>query len=252
MDEMTVGQVARIAGVTVRTLHHYDAIGLVVPTTRTDAGYRLYGSAQVERLQEVLFFRELGLGLDQIREMVGRPGYERAAALSRQRAMLEAKAERVLQMIDAVDTAIGASERGVTMSAEDMLEVFGDFDPTEYEDEARERWGATAAHRESQRRVASYTKGDWGTIAAEAAEINDAFLGLMAAGTPAESADAIAVAERHRAHISRWFYECSPEVHRGLGEMYVADPRFTENIDKAGEGLAGYMSQAILANAADG
>ena len=248
-DEMTVGQIARIAGVTVRTLHHYDEIGLVVPTTRTESGYRLYGDTQVERLQEVLFFRELGLPLEEIRDMVEQPGYDRVSALKRQRALLEAKAERVLRMIDAVDAAIDASEQGITMNKEDMLEVFGDFDPSEHEDEARERWGHTDAYKESQRRVATYTKDDWKAIGADGAEINEAFLALMAAGTAADSTEAMAVAEHHRAHISKWFYECSYDVHRGLGEMYVTDPRFTENIDKAGEGLAEYMSRAIQANA---
>lgn len=249
MDEMTVGQVARLAGVTVRALHHYDELGLVVPTTRTDAGYRLYGPAQVERLQEVLFFRELGFGLDEIKQIVEGPGYDRASALTRQRTLLEAKAERMLQMIDAVDAAIDANQRGVTMSKEDMLEVFGDFDPSEYEDEARQRWGHTDAYRESQRRVAGYTKEDWQAIGAEAAAINEAFLSLMESGTPPTSPEAMEVAERHRGHISRWFYECSIEIHQGLGAMYVADPRFTANIEKTGEGLAAYMSEAIVANA---
>jgi DNA-binding transcriptional MerR regulator len=248
-DEMTVGEIARIAGVTVRTLHHYDEIGLVVPKTRTESGYRLYGDMQVERLQEVLFFRELGLPLEEIRDMVEEPGYDRAAALTRQRALLEAKAERVLRMIDAVDAAIDASMRGITMDKEDMLEVFGDFDPSEYEDEARERWGHTDAYKESQRRVATYTKDDWKAIGADGAEINEAFLALMAAGTAADSSEAMAVAEHHRAHISKWFYQCPHEVHAGLGRMYVEDHRFTENIDKAGEGLAEYMSRAIQANA---
>jgi len=248
-DEMTVGQIARIAGVTVRTLHHYDEIGLVVPTTRTESGYRLYGETQVERLQEVLLFRELGFPLEEIRDMAEQPGYDRISALKRHRALLEAKADRVLRMIDAVDAAIDASEQGITMNKEDMLEVFGDFNPSEYEEEARERWGHTAAYKESQRRVARYTKDDWLAIGAEAAEINGAFLALRAAGAAADSPEAMAVAERHRAHLSKWFYECSHEMHAGLGRMYVEDRRFTENIDKAGEGLAAYMSEAIQANA---
>ncbi|HSM00970.1 MAG TPA: MerR family transcriptional regulator [Acidimicrobiia bacterium] len=249
-DEMTVGRVARLAGVTVRTLHHYDEIGLVVPMDRTEAGYRLYGDREVRRLQEVLFFRELGFGLEEIKEIVERPGYDRTDALGRQREMLAAKRERIQKMIDAVDAAVDADQRGVTMSKEDMLEVFGDFDPSQYEDEARERWGHTDAYKESQRRAARYTKDDWKRIGAEAAEINEAFLALMRAGTPADSAEAMEVAERHRAHITRWFYDCSPEIHRGLGEMYVVDDRFTETIDEAGDGLAAYMSDAIKSNAA--
>lgn len=250
MDEMTIGEIARLAGVTVRTLHHYDAIGLVVPTDRTDAGYRLYGYGEVARLQEVLFFRELGFGLDEIRTIVEEPGYDRQTALANQRGLLEAKAERLLTMVDAVDAAIDAERRGIAMNKEEMLEVFGDFDPTEYEAEARERWGDTDAYKESARRTARYTKQDWQRLGAEAAEINDTFIALMESGEPATSTEAMEAAERHRAHISKWFYECSLEIHQGLGQMYVADDRFTKNIDKAKEGLAAYMSEAIAANAA--
>jgi len=246
---LTVGSVARLAGVTVRTLHHYDDIGLVVPAGRTGAGYRTYGQDEVERLQEVLFFRELGFSLETIREIVGRSGYSRAAALRQQRQMLEARTEHLLDMVNAVDRALAAEQTGVKMTNEEMLEVFGDFDPTEYEDEARERWGNTDAYQESTRRVAGYGKTDWESIKAEADAINQAFLKLMAAGTPTDHPAATEVAEQHRAHISKWFYDCSKEIHAGLGQMYVADVRFKENIDKAGDGLAEYMSAAIAANA---
>jgi DNA-binding transcriptional MerR regulator len=248
-EGLTVGAIARLSGVTVRTLHHYDAIGLVVPGGRTAAGYRRYGRAEVARLQEVLFFRELGFSLVQIRQIVERPTYRRAAALERHRALLERKAGRLRAMLDAVDAAIEAEKRGTTMTNEEMLEVFGDFDPSQYEEEVKQRWGDTDAYRESARRTRSYTNTDWQQIGRESAEINDAFIALMAAGTPPDAPEARAVAERHRAHISKWFYECPPEIHRGLGEMYVADPRFTRNIDKAAPGLAQYMSAAIAANA---
>jgi hypothetical protein len=135
------------------------------------------------------------------------------------------------------------------MANEEMLEVFGGFDPSQYEEEAKRCWGDNGAHRESARRTSRYTKADWEQIGQEGAEINDAFLALMAQGIPAADPAAIEVAERHRAHISRWFYECSPEIHAGLGQMYVADPRFTENIDRAGPGLARYVSEAIAAAA---
>lgn len=250
MSELTVGSLARLAGVTVRTLHHYDDIGLVVPAGRTGSGYRTYGADEVERLQEVLFFRELGFPLDRIREIVARPGYSRVDALTQQRKMLEARAERLLEMIDTVDHAIAAETIGVKMKSEDMLEVFGDFDPSEYEDEARERWGDTDAYKESARRAAGYTEDDWKTMQAEMNEVNQALLKLMAGGSPADDPQAMALAEQHRLHISKWFYDCSKEMHAGLGAMYVADARFQENIDKAGEGLAEYLSAAIAANAA--
>lgn len=245
---MTVGRAAQLAGVTVRTLHHYDEIGLVVPSQRSQGGYRLYGRREIARLQEVLFFKELGFGLEEIKDIVTRPGYDRATALRRQRELLETKAGRLLTMIEAVDAAVDAERRGTTMTNEEMLEVFGDFDPAEYEEEVRQRWGDTDAYRESAARTARYTKQDWQQIGRESGEINDAFIELMQAGTPADSAEAMDVAERHRAHISRWFYECTPEIHAGLGQMYVADQRFTDNIDKAAPGLARYMSEAIAAN----
>jgi len=246
---LTVGDIARLAGVTVRTLHHYDALGLVVPGERTDAGYRLYRRPDVERLQEVLFFRELGFSLEQIKEIVARPSYHRAAALERHRALLEHRVSHLQSMLAAVDAAIDAEKRGATMTNEELLEVFGDFDPSQYEEEVEQRWGNTAAYRESARRTKSYTKADWQQISREGVEINDAFLALMAAGVPADSPQAQAVAESHRAHISKWFYECTPEIHRGLGRMYATDPRFAENIDKARPGLAAYMSAAIAAKA---
>ncbi|MDP2622897.1 MAG: MerR family transcriptional regulator [Actinomycetota bacterium] len=246
---LTVGEISRLAGVTIRALHHYDAIGLVVPTERTEAGYRLYGDREVARLQEVLFFRELGFGLDEIKEIVERPEYDRTSALARQRELLEAKGERLLRMIDAVDAAVDAERRGIRMNKEEMLEVFGDFDPAEYVEEVRKRWGGTEAFAESNRRVARYTKQDWERLGAEAAAINEAFIALMDGGTPADSPEAMDAAERHRAHITKWFYECSLEIHEGLGRMYVDDSRFTENIDKATPGLARYMSEAIRATA---
>ena len=136
------------------------------------------------------------------------------------------------------------------MSNEEMLEVFGDFDPAEHEEEAKERWGDSPAFQQSVQRTSGYSKADWEAIKAEMDGINQLFLDLMAAGTPAEDPAAMAVAEQHRAHITKWYYDCSIEIHAGLGQMYTADVRFKENIDKAGEGLAEYMSAAIAANAA--
>jgi DNA-binding transcriptional MerR regulator len=249
MDVLTVGGLARISGVTVRTLHHYDEIGLVVPEGRTRAGYRTYGAKEIERLQEVLFFRELGFALEEIKRIVGRPGYSRAEALRRQREMLESQADHLLALIDTVDKALHAERTGVKMSNEDALGVFGEFDPGEYEAEARKRWGESDAYKQSAKRTASYGKQDWQRIKDEADGINQRFLRLMAAGTDAADDAAMDVAEEHRGHITKWFYDCPKEIHAGLGQMYSTDIRFKENIDKAGEGLAEYMSAAIAANA---
>lgn len=250
MIELKVGEVAKLADITVRTLHHYDELGLVSPGVRADNGYRLYGPTEVDRLQEVLFFRELGFGLEQIKELLDDPRYDRTSALTRQRRLVERKAERLLNMMDAIDRAIEATRQGIHMDPKDKLEVFGDFDPDEYAEEAEQRWGDADAYKESARRTSSYTKQDWLQIKAESAEIDQAMLAAKAAGLEASSTEAMDVAERHRLHISRWFYECSKPLHAGLGQMYLEDVRFKENIDKAGDGLAEFLSAAIAANSA--
>ncbi len=248
-EKLTVGAVARLAKVTIRTLHHYDEIGLVVPE-RTSSGYRLYGPAQVDRLQEVLFFRELGFGLDEIIRIVEEPSYARQSALHRHKKLLEAKTGRLKSMLDAIDRAIESDTTGEPMNYEEKLEIFGDFDPADYEDEAKDRWGESTAYRQSVKRTGQYTKDDWLRNKSEVNEIYAAFVSLLTKGVLPESAEAGAVVERHRAHISEWYYDCSKEIHAGVGQMYVADDRFTKNIDKNGEGLARYMSDAIAAAAA--
>jgi len=118
----------------------------------------------------------------------------------------------------------------------------------EFADEGRERWGDTDAYREAARRTAGYTDQDWKQLRTESAAIDVGLVALMSQGAPADGPAAMELAERHRAHITKWFYECTPEIHAGLGRMYVADPRFTERIDEAGPGLAAYLSAAIAAN----
>ena len=245
----TVGDVARMAGVTVRTLHHYDDIGLLRPSGRSPAGYRLYEHHDLERLQELLFYRELGLGLDEIGRIVGGDGYERTQALRDHHRLLTARRDQISELINAVEKALEARMRGITMNAEDMLEVFGDFDPTQYEEEVEQRWGDTEAYRESQRRAARYTKEDWLRIREEGGGNVQRFADLLRSGADPDSAEAMDAAEEHRGHITRYFYDCGYDIHRGLAEMYVQDPRFAKFYDDVAPGLARYVSTAILANA---
>jgi DNA-binding transcriptional MerR regulator len=245
----TVGEVARLAGVTVRTLHHYDEIGLVRPSNRTDAGYRLYEAADLERLQQVLFYRELGFGLDEIGNLMAGPNFDRGAALREQRKLLEAEAVRLGAMIRAVDAAIDAHERGITMNEQDLFEVFGDFDPREYADEARQRWGDTDAYRQSTERTSRYSKQDWREVLAEGEAVARRFAAVMLAGDAATSDAAVEAAEAHRRHIDGRFYECSPAMHSDLGQLYVSDPRFTAYWDRYAPGLAEFVRDAIAANA---
>ena len=246
----TVGAVARIAHVSVRSLHHYDELGLLRPSRRTDAGYRLYSSADLERLQQVLFYKELGFGLEEIRELLAGAAPDRAEVLRAQRQQLAARARRLQAMAALIDKTLDALEGETLMSDEELFAVFGDFDPSEHEVEARERWGDTTAHREAARRTRGYTKEDWQRFKVESDAVNDDLASLMDAGVPPGDTRAMDAAERHRRQIDRWFYPCAHEMHAALGRMYVADPRFAATYEKIRPGMAQYLRDAIAANAA--
>ena len=246
----TVGAVARLAGVTVRTLHHYDEIGLLKPSGRSDAGYRRYGDPDLERLQRILFYRELGFGLDQIRTVMTDGTGDATAHLRRQHALLTDRIGRLQRMAAAVEKAMEAHTLGISLTPEERFEVFGDFNPDDHAAEVEERWGDTDAYRESKRRTSRYTKADWERIKAEGQAVVDRFVAAMTAGLPPDSTEAMDAAEAHRQQISDAFYDCSYEIHAGLAEMYVADPRFTATYEKIAPGLATYVSDAIKANAA--
>ena len=248
---LTVGEVAALAHVSVRALHHYDEIGLLTPTDRSDAGYRLYGPADLERLHQVLLFRELGLPLDAIRGLLDEPAADRRQVLLTQRKALEERRRRTDAVLRAVDRAIDALEKGETMSETTMFEGFGEFDHARYADEAEERWGDTDAYRESARRTKTYGRAEWSAIKGENDAIMQRLAALMASGAEATGPEARALAEEHRRHIDRWFYPCSPRMHAGLADMYQADPRFAESFEKHAAGLTGFVSDAIRANAAD-
>ncbi len=245
----TVGHVAGLAGVTVRTLHHYDEIGLLTPAHRSGAGYRRYTDGDLERLQDIRYYRELGFGLDEIAALLADPHADHRAHLKRQHDLLTSRIGRLSDMVAAVERAMEAETMGISMTPEERFEVFGDNDPAQYAEEAEQRWGETDAYRESHRRTKSYTKDDWMAIKAESAALTDAAAAALAAGEPASSNAAMDAVERHRQHISRWFYECDYGMHRGLAEMYVADERFAANYERVAPGLAQYMHDAILANA---
>jgi DNA-binding transcriptional MerR regulator len=246
----TVGAVARMAGVTVRTLHHYDEISLLSPGGRSQAGYRRYGEEDLERLQRILFYRELGFGLDQIKTLMTDGSADPVAHLRRQHVLLLDRIGRLQRMATAVEKAMEARQMGINLTPEERFEVFGDVDPDEHAAEAEERWGTTDAYAESRRRVASYTKADWLRLKAEGQAATDQLVTAMRAGLPADSPEAMDAAEAHRLQISRWFYDCPHQMHVGLGEMYVADPRFTATYEKVAPGLAQYLHDAIVANAA--
>ncbi|MFD3478986.1 MerR family transcriptional regulator [Streptomyces sp. NPDC058695] len=245
----SVGQVAGFAGVTVRTLHHYDEIGLLAPVGRSHAGHRRYSDADLDRLQQILFYRELGFPLDEVAALLDDPDADPRAHLRRQHELLTARIGELQKMAEAVEHAMEAREMGINLTPEEKFEVFGDKDPERYAQEAEERWGGTDTYAESQRRAARYTKDDWKRMQAEVADWGERYDALMAAGEPATGERAMDMAEEHRQHITKWFYECGFEIHCGLGEMYVADERFKEFYESMRPGLAEHLRDAILANA---
>lgn len=247
-----VGDVARLAGVSVRTLHHYDELGLLSPSQRSDSGYRLYSEQDLTRLQQILFYRELGFELGEIRSIMEDPEFEHVDALRHQRDLIAEQVLRLEALLGLIEKTIAADEGGTTLTKEEMFEVFGDFDPADYQDEVMERWGDTDAYRESTRRVRRYTKEDWQRHKDEADENLAAMVALFDAGVAPGDARAMDVAEAARLQIDRWFYPCSREMHMALGDMYIADARFTDHYDRHRPGLAAWFRDAIAANLARG
>ncbi|HEY6690965.1 MAG TPA: MerR family transcriptional regulator [Rubrobacter sp.] len=245
----TVGRVAALSGVTIRTLHHYDEVGLLSPGGRSAVGYRIYEDRDLERLQRILFYRELGFTLDEISTIVDDPRTDALGHLRRQRGLLNERIERLSAMVDAIDYEMEARTMDIPLTPEERLEVFGEFRPEDYAEEAEQRWGQTAAYKESQRRVASYKREDWQRLKAEEKEIRARLAAALESGLAPDSEEAMAAAEAHRQHINRWFYECDYEIHRRLTEMYVSDERFRSNYDTQTPGLAVFIRDAAHANA---
>jgi len=246
MDAKTVGAVATLTGVSVRTLHHYDHVGLVVPSVRTPAGYRGYTDADIERLHLVLVYRAVGLPLDEIRTLLDDETADVVEHLRRQHELLLEQAERLDHTIKAVEELMDAHRDGIQLTAEEQVEIFGTTGFSEkYAAEAEQRWGDTDAWKQSQQRVSRLSKQDWIDIKAEGDALLAALADAKRNGVQAGSAEADELAARHRASIER-FYDCGDEMHRGLAEMYVADERFTRYYDDAEPGLAQFVHDIIV------
>jgi MerR family transcriptional regulator, thiopeptide resistance regulator len=248
MEGLSVGEVARLAGVTVRALHHWEAEGVLVPSGRTPAGYRVYAEADLTRLARVLVYRDLGFSLEETARLLDEPGDE-LEALRRQERLLADRIARLQQVAALVRTTREARTMGITLRPDEIAEVFGDDDPTRYAEEAADRWGETDAYAESARRTSSYSKEDWVRVRAEGEAVERRFAELLAAGAPADGPEAVAVAEEHQAHISRSYYACDDAAHLGLADLYEADERFAVHYEAVAPGLAAYVVAAIRARA---
>ncbi|MFE9422597.1 MerR family transcriptional regulator [Kitasatospora sp. NPDC006697] len=244
-----VGEVARIAKVTVRTLHHYDRIGLLAPSGRTPAGYRLYRDGDLDRLQRILFYRALGFPLEEITAILDDPDASPREHLRRQHALLKDRIRELEELATAVEHAMEAEKMGIQLTPEEKFELFGqDYDES-WEQEAEQRWGDTEAWAESQRRTGAYTKEDWQRIQLEADALTERMAAALRAGVAPGSTEAMDLAEEHRRQICDNFYDCTHAIHRGLACLYIQDPRFTATFEKTAEGLAQWTHDAIVANA---
>ena len=239
--KMQIKEFAKLTGVSVRTLHYYDEIGLLKPAfVDAQNGYRFYDQKSLLRMQEIMFYRELDFPLKSILEILSSPDYDKQKALSEQRKLLELKKERLERIIDALD---GAVKGKVTMTAFDN----SDYETArkQYEVEAKQRWGETDAYKEHEQKTANYTKDNWQDVNDGLMIIFTKFAECMKGGHTADSNDAQALVKELQNYITENYYTCTKKILAGLGQMYIADERFKNNIDKNGKGTAEFVSQAI-------
>lgn len=238
-----VRELARLAGVSVRTLHHYDQIGLLTPSTRTAAGYRQYGPDDLRRLQQILFFKELDVPLGEIHAILDDPGFDQVEALVNHRRLLQLRAERLAQLLRTVDKTIqNLTEDTMTLTDEELYEGFSKEQIESYQREARERWGSTDAYQQSQQRVRGMSKAQWETVKQQGDDATRQMAGLMGRD-PADPEVQAAIA-KHHAWIEN-FYTAPAELYAGLGQMYADDPRFRATYDAYAPGLADFMRDAM-------
>lgn len=236
----TVNEVSKIAGISIRTLQYYDKIGLLPPSTFTDSGYRLYNEDSLERLQTILLFRELEFPLKEIKGIIENPDFDEEKALSQQIELLRLRREHIDSLISLAEKLINKEEKILDFSAFDKTKL------KEYEAEAKEKWGKTSAFKEYEEKADVRSEKDDSFIASGMMKIFEEF-GKISGGKP-ESEEAQKLVKKLQSFITENYYSCNDKILSGLGQMYVLDERFTENIDKAGgKGTAEFVSKAIAA-----
>lgn len=247
-DELTIGQVAELFGVTVRTLHHYDEIGLLTASARSHSGYRLYTGTDRQRLATIVTYRRLGMPLGEVAALLRGDG-SIEEHLRRQQAAVRDQLGELTELAEAIDSALENEMNGRPATDADLKQIFGDGFSDDYQQEAQERWGETDTWRQSSRRTKKYTKADWARIKTEMDAVNAAFVAALRAGLAPDSDEAMDAAEAHRRHIHDTFYDIDHAFHRNLSELYVHDPRFEKTYEDLEPGLAAYVRAAVHANA---
>ncbi len=236
----SVSETAKLTGVSVRTLHYYDEIGLLSPSLVSETGYRYYDNEALERLQQILFYKELDFPLKAIAEIMKSSEYKKEDALKRQKELLTLKRQRIDRLICLLDANM-KGDNTMSFKEFDMSKI--EEAKNKYASEAKEKWGNTDAYAQSIQKTNNYSKEDWARATEQSEEIMKKFASYI--GTSAENPEIQELVEEWRAYITRCFYDCTKEILAGLGEMYVGDERFMKNIDQFGNGTARLMSEAI-------
>ena len=234
---MQIKEFAQFTGVSVRTLHYYDEIGLLKPARVDKAtGYRYYDEQSLLRMQEILFYRELDFSLKSIEEILSSPHYDKTQALKEQKQLLILKRERLENLISAIDSA---------MKGENVMTAFDNSKFEQYKAEAQKKWGKTEAYQEHAEKTRGYSKDKWNSLAAGMDAIMGQFAESMKHGDTPDSDTAQDLVKALQGHITENYYTCTKEILFGLGQMYVADDRFRQNIDKHADGTATFIRDAI-------
>ena len=234
--KMQIKEFARFTGVSVRTLHYYDEIGLLQPAYVDKAtGYRFYNEESLLRMQEILFYRELDFSLKSIAEILSSPDYDKRKSLEEQKILLTLKKERLERLIVSIDGA---------MKGMNVMRAFDNSEFEKYKAEVKEKWGKTAAYQEHTERTRDYSEQKWSGLAEGMNQIMAEFACCMKNEGP-DSCAAQKLVKKLQRHITENYYQCTNEILAGLGQMYVADERFKNNIDKHGNGTAAFICAAI-------
>lgn len=247
MKHKTIGQLASIARVSIRTLHHYDAIDLLKSSVRADNGYRYYNDFDEQRLHDILFFRALGFSLQEIKQLLELSNDDRRQLLLTQREQLDKQLHRLQGMRIRLEEILTNQEE-LTMSTENKFAVFEGFDPDQHAQEVEQRWGNSDAYKQSSKRTQSYSKQDWQKYKSESEQLSQRMATLMDDGMEPGSEQVLEVIELMRLQIDQWFYDCSREMHANLGEMYVNDERFNTTYEKVRPNMASFVRDAARAN----
>ena len=235
---MQIKEFADFTGVSVRTLHYYDEIGLLMPAfVDKTTGYRFYDEKSFLRMQEILFYRELDFSLKAIREILSSPNYDKSKALNEQKQLLTLKKERLERLISAIDGAV---------KGENVMTAFDNSEFEKYKVEAQEKWGNTSAYKEHTEKTKNYSKQKWDTLAKDMDCIMADFAVCMKNGETSDSDEAQSLVKKLQNHITENYYLCTNEILSGLGQMYVQDERFKNNIDKHADGTATFICEAIV------